>query len=56
VTLLFQMVIHEAVLTMDGDGPGQPYLDLMERHEAGEHAPCPWQEPDGDTDPERQRL
>jgi TPR repeat protein len=25
---------------MNGSGPGQPYLDLMERHEAGED--CPW--------------
>lgn len=29
---------------MNGDGPGQPYLDLMERHAAGEVVPCPWPE------------
>lgn len=27
---------------MNGEGPGQPYLDLMERHAAGEDVPCPW--------------
>jgi TPR repeat protein len=29
---------------MNGAGPGQPYLDLMERHAAGEVVPCPWAE------------
>jgi TPR repeat protein len=31
---------------MNGAGPGQPYLDLMERHAAGEDVPYPWSEPD----------
>ena len=27
---------------MNESGPGQPYLDLMGRHEAGQDCPCPW--------------
>ncbi len=27
---------------MNESGPGQPYLDLMEQHEAGQDCPCPW--------------
>jgi TPR repeat protein len=32
---------------MNGDGPGQPYLDAMERYAADPTFPCPWEQPGG---------